>query len=143
LRWGVFHHLDLLEFIAALLVEGDIGLAAVQDSLIRTHTLADSGERLDNPQAKFLSLHALIDGNIFDMPDSTETANELTLEEDGADTDEGVGGTVNDNNGEIRLGRWGDGFGGVELGEVLLIASVWCLREHREEFEMAPMVVCR
>jgi len=143
LRWGVFHHLDLFELISTLLVEGNIGLAAVQDGLVRTHALADSGERLNDPQAKLLSLHALVDGNVLDVPDGTETADELALEEDGADTDEGIVRAVNDDNGEVRLGRWGNGFGGVELGKVLFVACVWRLREHSEELEMAAVVVCR
>jgi len=143
LWWGVFDHLNFFEFVSALLVEGDISLTAVQDSLVRSHALADRGERLDNPQPKLLPLHALINGNILDMSDGAEAANELALEEDSANTNERVRGAINDDDGEIRLGRWGVRLGRVELGEVLLVASVWCLSEHRKELEVTAVIVGR
>lgn len=77
-------HLVLLLDVATLFVEGNVGITTVQDGLITAAVLTDMCESLDDTEAKFLALLAFVDGDVLDVTDTTETAEELALDEDGA-----------------------------------------------------------
>lgn len=79
-------------------------LTAVQDRLITPTPLANSRQGLDDAQAYLLALLLLVDGDVLDVADAAETAEELALDEDAADADDRVRGLVEQDDGVIRAG---------------------------------------
>lgn len=114
--------------------------AAVQNRLVAPAVLADGGERLYDAQAEFLPLLGLVDGNVLDMPDEPEPAQELALEEDGARADDTVRLTADDDERVVGVGR---GTASVELRAPGRRAEVGCLCEHGQHSEVSARVVRR
>jgi hypothetical protein len=57
---------------------------AVQNRLVSAHGLADAREGLDDAEPELLPLLALVDGNVLNVADGAEPAEELALHEDAA-----------------------------------------------------------
>lgn len=100
----VSSHLVFLLLETTLLVKWDVIVAAVQDGLVASHPLADSSERLDNPQTKLATLHALINRNILDMANTSKVASELLLQENRANAYNGVCLARDDNQRVVGVG---------------------------------------
>jgi len=100
---GVLCHFILLLLEPAFLVEGDIGVATVEDSLVATRRLADVSEGLDDAKTKFLSLLRLVYRDVLDVSHGAKSAEELALNEKGADSNDGVGVDVEDDDGKVRV----------------------------------------
>jgi len=82
----------------------DVVIVAVQNGLIAPHTLTDSSERLDNPQTKLVTLHALINRNVLDMTNTSKVPNELLLQEDRTNANNGVCLAQNDDQRVVGVG---------------------------------------
>ena len=76
---------------------------AIQNRLIAPHTLANSSERLDDAQPKLLALLALVDGDVLDVADGAEPAEELALDEDTSNTNNLIRSTIKNNESVIRI----------------------------------------
>jgi hypothetical protein len=117
----------------------DIGVAAVQDGLVATAVLANVREGLDDALTKLFALLGLVDGNVLDVTDGAETAEELALDEDAADTDDAVAGVVDDDEGVVCPGHCAHG---VELVHPGGFTEVVDDGEDGEDIEMTAFVVC-
>ena len=115
-----------------------VAIAAVENRLVAAAVLADSSEGLDDAQAKLLALLALVDGDVLDVADGAEPAEELALDEDGADGDDAVGRAVDDDDGVVGAGRRAEG---VELRAPGVLAGVCDDGEDGEDVEVAALVV--
>jgi len=82
----------------------DVLIAAVQDGFVAPRILADSGERLDNPQTELATLHALVNCDVLDMTNPSKVASELLLQEDGANANNSVCLAQNDDEGVVGVG---------------------------------------
>jgi hypothetical protein len=69
----------------------NVSIAAVKDGLVTAHVFRDVRESFDDAQAEFFTLHLAGDGDILDMPDAAESAQEFALDEDAAGADDAVG----------------------------------------------------
>lgn len=122
------HHLIFLFHIATLFVKGCvkhkkkrvsaahsprrpsqrrrtyIGIAAVQDGLVAPIVLTDVREGLDDALTELLALLALVDGNVLNVTDATETAEELAFDEDATDANDAVAGVVDEDEGVVCSG---------------------------------------
>lgn len=116
-----------------------VAVAAVEDRLVAAAVLADSGERVDDAQAELLALLALVDGDVLDVPDAAEPAQELALDEHAADADDAVRRTVDDHDGVVCA--WG-GAQRVELRAPRLFARVRDDGQDAEHVEVPAAVVC-
>ena len=117
-----------------------IGVAAVQDGLVATTVLTNVRESLDDALTEFFALLALVDGNVFNVPDAAETAEELAFNENAADTDDTVTGIVDDDEGIVCF--W-DGAHGVELVHPGCFTEVVDDGKHGEDVEVTAFVVRR
>lgn len=81
----------------------NVFVTAIQDGLIATDGLGYTSESLNNSQSQLLPLLSLINGNILDMPNSTEISQELLLNENVPSCDNLVGALQNNDNREVRL----------------------------------------
>ena len=115
-----------------------VAIAAVQNRLVAAAVLANSSERLDDAQPKLLALLALVDGDVLDVADGAEPAEELALDEDGADGDDAVGRAVDDDDGVVGARRRAEG---VELRAPGVLAGVCDDGEDGEDVEVAALVV--
>jgi len=97
----VLCHFVLLLDVATLLVEGNVGIIAVQNGLVTAIALTDVCECLDDTHAKLLALLAFIDGDVFDMTDASETTEKLAFNEGGAYCDDLVARLVEDDDGVV------------------------------------------
>ena len=117
-----------------------VAIAAVENCLVAAAVLADAREGLDDAQTELLALLALVDGDVLDVADAAEPAQELALDEDGADRDDAVRRLVDDHDPVVRArGRAQR----VELRDPRLLARVRHDREHREHGEVPAPVVGR
>jgi len=82
----------------------DVVIVAVQNSLVASYTLTNCSKRLDNPQTKLAALHALVNRNVLDMADTPEAASELLLQEDRANTNNGICLARNDDQRIVGVG---------------------------------------
>lgn len=87
-------------------IRTDVGVAAVQDSFVAPAVFTDTCQRPDDPQPKLLALLILVDGNVLDVANAAKPAEELALDEDGADSDDTVGVLV-DNDDSVVGARCG------------------------------------
>jgi len=95
-------------------------------------------EGLDYMEAKLLALVAFGDGNILDLTDTAETAEELVVDEDGTYSNDLVTRLVEDDDGEVRVrGCTHD----VELIDPRCLAEV-IDRQNGKDIEMSAPVVC-
>lgn len=97
-------------------------------------------EGLDDALTKLFALLVLVDGNVLDVTDGAETAEELALDEDTADADDAVAGVVDDDEGVVCLGHCAHG---VELVHPGVFTEVFDDGEDGEDVEMTAFVVCR
>ena len=156
------HHFDLSFLIATLLVKPwekkrivcekrafpgtggdrrtDVSLAAVEDGLVAADVLRDLRERLDDAEAELLALHLARDGDVLDVPDAAEPAQELALDKDAARADDPVALARHDDDDVVRARLAAHG---LELRRPRLGADVGRLREHGEHGEVAALVVRR
>lgn len=115
-------------------------VATVQDSLVASTVLADTCQSLDDAETKFLPLLTFVNGNIFNVANASETAEEFPLDEDGSNRDNPVRGLVYDDYPIVcvccRLR-------GVELRDPSLLAWVCNHSEDREHSKVAALVVTR
>ena len=111
----------------------DIIFTAIQNRLVTSTVLAYARERLDDPQPKFFALLRLVDGNIFDMANTTQPTDELALDKDRADGYDRVCILVDDDEGVVRA--W-EGSHGLELRCPCGLAWV---RDGGEDFEHVEM----
>lgn len=116
-----------------------VAIAAVQDRLVAAAVLADSGERVDDAQAELLALLALVDGDVLDVADAAEPAQELALDEHAADAHDAVRRAVNDDDGVVCA--WGSAES-VELCAPRLLARVGDDGQDAEHVEVPAAVVC-
>lgn len=75
----VVRHLQPGPLETALDIEPFVGVAAIKNGLVATDFVGDEVEGLDQPQAQFLALLVLCDGDIFDVADHAkvvDTSNE-------------------------------------------------------------------
>lgn len=71
----VVRHLQSRPSEAALDVETFVGVAAVENALVAADLFGDVVESLDESEAKLLALLVFGNGDIFNVPDCTETVN--------------------------------------------------------------------
>lgn len=116
-----------------------VAIAAVEDRLVAPTVLADSGERVDDAQAELLPLLALVDGDVLDVPDAPEPAQELALDEHAADPDDAVRRAVNDDDGVVCAGGSTQC---LELRAPRLFARVGDDGQDAEHVEVSAAVVC-
>lgn len=79
-------------------------LAAVQNHLVTSPRLRNGRQCLYDPQSQLSPLHRLAHGNILDMCTQARSAYEFPLDEDRAATDDGICGSVHDDDGVIGVG---------------------------------------
>jgi len=103
--WCIFCHLVLFLLIAALIVEGYIGVTAVKNSLIASAVLTNVRESLDDAETQLLALLALVHGNVLNVTDTAETAEELALDEDGANAYDRIGRLVDEHDRVVGVRR--------------------------------------
>lgn len=65
-------------------------VAAVEDRLVTSTVLADPSQSVDYPYAELLSLLVCVYSDVFDMPYTAQTSEELPFDEDGANGDDAV-----------------------------------------------------
>ena len=87
-------------------------IVTVENRLVAPTVLADARQRLDDAQAELLALLVCVDGDVLDVADAAEPAEELALHKERADTDDTVRLLVDDDDGEVRPRH---GAHGVEL----------------------------
>lgn len=97
-------------------------------------------ECLDDAQAEFLALLAFVDGNVLNVTDAAETAEELAFDKDGTDADDAVAGVVDDDEGVVCSG---EGAHGMELVHPGGFTEVVDDGEDGENVEVTAFVVCR
>lgn len=86
----VMCHLEPCSSVSTLYIESFVRLTAVQYALIAPHLLCQVVQCLYEPQAQFLPLLILGNGDIFDMAHKTEAMDELALNDYGTCTDDDV-----------------------------------------------------
>lgn len=96
-------------------------------------------EGLDDTLTELFALLALVDGNVLNVTDAAETAEELAFDEDAADTDDAVAGVVNDDEGVVCPRCCTHG---VELVHPGGLTGVTDDGEHGEDIEVTAFVVC-
>ena len=80
-----------------------VAVAAVQDGLVRSKALADTGQGLDDPQSQLLSLLGLVHRDILDMSHCSQTPQELLLHEHASSSNHLIIRLGNDHDGEVYL----------------------------------------
>ena len=113
-------------------------ITAVQDRLITPAVLADRRQRLDDPQPELLALLGRVHGDVLDVAHAAEPAEELALDEDGADGDDAVGRAVDNDDGVVGARGRAEG---VELRAPSVLAGVCDDGEDGEDVEVAALVV--
>ena len=116
-----------------------IPIVAVQNGLVAPRVLANVREGLDDAQTELLALLALVDGDVLDVSNAAEPAEELAFDEDGADGDDAVAHVVDDDDRVVRRGR---GAHGVELVHPGVFAKVLDDGEDGEDVKVTAFVVC-
>jgi len=135
---GVLCHFILLLLETAFLVEGDVGVAAVEDGFVTTRGLADVGESLDDAKTEFLSLLRLVYRNVLDVSDGAKSAEELALNEKRSDSHDLVGVDVEDDDGKVSVRC---GAHGIELGQPSTFSGVCNDCEDGENGEVTAVMV--
>ena len=97
-------------------------------------------EGLDDALTELLALLILVDGNVLNVTDGAEPAEELAFDEDAADADDVVAGVVDDDEGVVCAGYCAHG---VELVHPGCFAEVVDDGENGEDIEVTAFVVCR
>lgn len=97
-------------------------------------------EGLDDALTELLALLILVDGNVLNVTDGTETAEELAFDEDTADANDAVAGVIDDDEGIVRAGYCAHG---VELVHPGCFAEVVDDGKNGENIEVTAFVVCR
>src|SRR5947209_2941606 len=75
----VMGHLKPCSSVSTLHIESFVCLTAIQYALIASHLLCQVVQCLYEPQAQFLPLLILGNGNVFDMAHKTEAVDEFAL----------------------------------------------------------------
>jgi len=65
-------------------------VAAVENGFIAASGLADVSEGLYDAETEFLALLALVDSNVLNVTDGAKAAEELALDKESSDGDDGV-----------------------------------------------------
>lgn len=132
-------HLILPLFEPTLLIEWDIGIAAVQNGLVAPNSLTNLCESLDDPQTKFPPLHSLINRDIFDMTHLPQSADELLLDKDTSHADDLVCRPVDDDEGKVGAGACTEC---IESGSIVFERDRGRGGEDRKNRKMGAGMIC-
>ena len=93
---------------------------------------------MDDPKTELLALLFLVNGYVLNVPNASQSTEELAFDEESADANDTVCGLVDHDNGVIGISRSLDG---VKLGQPCIFTGVGDNSEDFEHIEMPALVV--